>query len=192
MRIGKKDEVLIMPIMIIEKNMDFYKYQDAIINKSKQFVISSKEVVYPSENPFAVLKAKNSSIKNSDVSDVKEQNQNKKENINEKIIKEDVLDSIYFDFDKYNIKKSELSKLNSIINTLKKKYQDKTIKVVGYTDWFGKERYNNTLAQNRAYQVALILWKAGLNVKPEGKGKCCYVDKLNPALNRRVEIIVNQ
>ncbi|MDK2792866.1 MAG: hypothetical protein PWQ25_1729 [Deferribacteres bacterium] len=168
-----------MPIVIIEKNIDYYKYHEAVLNGSKQFVITQEQLHYPSVNPFAVLKAKDSVQKTDTNSNQDEQ----------KMIKKEVIENIYFDFDKYNIKPEEQRKLQEIIKILKSKYSNKIIKVIGYTDWFGAEKYNDELARNRAYQVALYLWKSGLTVKPEGRGKCCYVSD-NPALNRRVEIIV--
>ncbi|KAA0257522.1 OmpA family protein [Deferribacter autotrophicus] len=163
-----------MPVMIIEKNIDYYKYHEAINNKSRQFVISEEQLNYPSVNPFAILGHKKSNI-----------NRDKPLKTG---IRKGVIGNIYFDFDKYNIKPEEQRKLQQIIKTLKSKYSNKIIKVIGYTDWFGTEKYNDELARKRAYQVALHLWKAGLTVKPEGRGKCCY--KTTPEKSRRVEIII--
>jgi len=169
-----------MPVMIIEKNVDYYKYQEAIINRSRQFVITEEQVNYPSTNPFAVMNK----------SKIEKTDKDKKQNTIQEEIGKEVISNIYFDFDKYNIKPAEMKKLKEAIRILKSKYSDKVIKVVGYTDWFGSEGYNDELARKRAYQVATLLWVAGLTVKPEWKGKCCYVSKDNPALNRRAEIII--
>ncbi|MGA1847255.1 OmpA family protein [Deferribacter abyssi] len=169
-----------MPVIIIEKNLDYYKYHEAINNKSRQFVITEEQVNYPSVNPFAVLTAK---------TDLNEKTEPKTKSVKkQKFERKEVIENIYFDFDKYNIKPEEYVKLKKIIKILKSRYSNKTIKVIGYTDWFGTEKYNDELARKRAYQVALHLWKAGLTVKPEGKGKCCY--KTTPKKSRRVEIIV--
>ena len=68
---------------------------------------------------------------------------------------------------------------------------DLFVDVTGYTCWLGPKKYNQSLALKRAKAVALRLKKAGVTIRSvSGKGKCCYIDRKNPAPNRRAEVTV--
>jgi len=59
---------------------------------------------------------------------------------------------IYFDFDKYNLKTSEITKLDKVIDVLKT-HKIQHIKIIGYTDWIGTTDYNSKLSMQRAKAV---------------------------------------
>lgn len=58
--------------------------------------------------------------------------------------------SVYFDSNKFELKKSEVSKLESWINTNK---DVKIVAINGYTDEDGTSGFNDTLAQRRVNQI---------------------------------------
>lgn len=59
---------------------------------------------------------------------------------------------IYFDFDKHGLKTSEKDKLNVLASVLAK-HNIKNVKIVGYTDPIGTEKYNSVLSNKRADAV---------------------------------------
>lgn len=105
---------------------------------------------------------------------------------------------VYFDTDKYNIKNSELEKLNSVIDTIKK-YKDCSIQLYGHTDSVASISYNEKLSENRLMSVEKYLADKGINTD---KINTAYYGELKPAVpnsddknkakNRRVEIIITR
>jgi outer membrane protein OmpA-like peptidoglycan-associated protein len=88
-------------------------------------------------------------------------------------------ETVYFDFDSFELKPSEKAKLDSLS-------RDIEYRVRGYTCDIGPKDYNDRLALKRADAVRGYL---GSIVKEVGgKGKCCYADKTDKSKNRRVEI----
>jgi outer membrane protein OmpA-like peptidoglycan-associated protein len=89
----------------------------------------------------------------------------------------------------------ESMNLKHFIGLLKgdhKPAQPWAVDVVGYTCWLGSRKYNQWLALKRAKAVALRLKEAGIKIRSiSGKGKCCYIDRKNPAPNRRAEVKVS-
>jgi len=84
----------------------------------------------------------------------------------------------------------ETGKLNQFIRS-HKPGQSQAMDVTGYTCWLGSKKYNQSLALKRAKAVASRLEKAGVSIRSvTGKGKCCYIDRKNPAPNRRAEVTV--
>ena len=105
----------------------------------------------------------------------------------------ELIQIIYFDFDKYNLSKVSINKINLFLDT----YGNKISKylVVGHTDTKGTKNYNLLLSIKRAEVVKEILVNYGINqnnIKIFGKGEQSLAvdtpdDTKQPA-NRRVEI----
>jgi len=88
-------------------------------------------------------------------------------------------ETVYFDFDSFDLKPSEKAKLDSLS-------RDIQYKVTGYTCDIGEKDYNDRLALKRAGAVREYL--GSLVKEVGGKGKCCYIDLKNRWKNRRAEI----
>lgn len=100
--------------------------------------------------------------------------------------------TITFDFDSDGISPSEREKVKSAIERIKAIEGEARIQIIGHTCDIGPKAYNDRLSLRRAETVAALFRSKNLN--PEnvrGKGSCCPVSKTR-ALNRRVEIIVQQ
>jgi outer membrane protein OmpA-like peptidoglycan-associated protein len=93
--------------------------------------------------------------------------------------KKKVTETVYFDFDSYELKPGEKVKLDSLS-------KDTQYRATGYTCDIGGKSYNDRLALNRARAVQNYLGSIVKEV--DGKGKCCYVDLKERWRNRRVEI----
>jgi outer membrane protein OmpA-like peptidoglycan-associated protein len=79
--------------------------------------------------------------------------------------------SVYFDFDRYKLRKDQKEKLE---RALEEGLLDKAgwYAVVGYADWIGSERYNLNLSRRRAEEVAKHLKSLGIeNVEVSWKGE---------------------
>lgn len=108
----------------------------------------------------------------------------------EKAVKhpESCVDPINFDFNKSEVKVTELSKIKAAADTLK---SSKDLEVHGYTCEIGTKKYNDGLAMKRANAVAGILRDMGIQpVVVDGEGKCCYKSESHrDPKDRRVEVI---
>ena len=72
------------------------------------------------------------------------------------------VENIYFDLDKYVIRKSEAPKVDHIVAVLKE-FPNAVVTISGYADkQTGKPKHNMTLSQNRAERVAKALKDAGI------------------------------
>ena len=111
------------------------------------------------------------------------------------------LSTIYFDFDKYNIRSDSEVEVEKVIAAMEK-YPSLRIKVNSHTDSRGKDSYNLWLSQKRAEStVSYMVAKGIASERLEGKGfgetklvnecangvKC---SKVNHELNRRSEFII--
>jgi outer membrane protein OmpA-like peptidoglycan-associated protein len=102
------------------------------------------------------------------------------------------LPDILFDFDSYKLKYNAnfVKLLLDFINI----NQPKAIKIVGYTDSNGTEKYNLDLSLNRAIEIKNLLIKNNIkyNIETIGKGMTNPIatnkTKEGRSLNRRVEI----
>jgi len=109
-----------------------------------------------------------------------------------------ILNNLFYDTDKFDIKPESVSELNRLYSFLKQNPKV-TIEIGGHTDSIGSEVYNKELSLNRAESVKIFLTEKGISPdrlftkgygfdKPiasneEGEGR---------ALNRRTEIrIIN-
>lgn len=113
---------------------------------------------------------------------------------------EEVVHSVYFDFDKFNIRQDQQEHIQKFVTTLDTT-KIESISIVGYTDDRGKDEYNFKLSNNRANSIKDYLVEQGIKnkiiVSIEGKGKILIDDDLIENLpearskNRRVDVVVN-
>ena len=113
---------------------------------------------------------------------------------------EEVVHSIYFEFDKYALNEKEV---NAAIDFIKKTDSTRieSIQIFGYTDDVGKDAYNFKLSTKRANAIQERFVESGIKSKIivtiEGKGKIMIDDDLLENLperrskNRRVDVVVN-
>ena len=119
------------------------------------------------------------------------------------VIKAENVVTVYFDFDKSNLKPEAIAKLDSIYNVLVE-YPSATIQVSGYTDGLGSDAYNKILSDKRAKACADYIIRKGIDaarVSFLSFGACCPVEmekimgRDNPdgrSRNRRALINVNK
>ncbi|WP_317194052.1 OmpA family protein [Luteirhabdus pelagi] len=119
----------------------------------------------------------------------------------EEIIEDDkvVLNPIYFEFDKSNIRPQAAFELDKLV-TLMEKYPDMKIKVESHTDIRGSDRYNQNLSERRAQSTVQYVISKGISkdrISGEGFGEqrpintcgmnCTEEEHLE---NRRSEFII--
>jgi outer membrane protein OmpA-like peptidoglycan-associated protein len=119
------------------------------------------------------------------------------------VIKAENVVTVYFDFDKSNLRPTATEKLDSIYNVLVQ-YPSATIQISGYTDGLGSDAYNKILSDKRAKACADYLIKKGIDsarVSFLSFGACCPVEmekingRDNPdgrSRNRRALININK
>lgn len=78
------------------------------------------------------------------------------------VIKEADLMTVYFDFDKYNIRGDQRGALDNNVQVLKK-FPNTVIKIEGHCDERGTVEYNLALGDKRANAVKEYLVTAGIN-----------------------------
>ena len=108
-----------------------------------------------------------------------------------------MIENIFFDFDKYDIKPESTNNLDIIADYLKKNPEAK-FKISGHTDHYGTELYNMDLSKNRAVSVQNYLVnkgvsKAQLSIEYYGEQMQITVETEDDDirhLNRRVEFSV--
>lgn len=94
------------------------------------------------------------------------------------VIKVENVVTVYFDFDKSNLKEPAVNKLDSIYNVLVEN-PTATIQISGYTDGRGTEEYNKILSDKRAKACADYLIGKGIDagrITFESFGACCPVE----------------
>ncbi|MRI00395.1 OmpA family protein [Kriegella sp. EG-1] len=111
------------------------------------------------------------------------------------------LSTIYFDFDKYNIRKDSEIEVEKVIAAMEK-YPSLKIKVNSHTDSRGKDSYNLWLSQKRAESTVNYMVSKGIDesrLQGEGFGETKLVNECangvkcsakNHELNRRSEFII--
>ncbi len=113
---------------------------------------------------------------------------------------EEVVQSVYFDFDKYTLdKKQEQAVMDFIRRSDSTRIE--SVEIFGYTDDIGKEKYNYKLSTNRAATIREAMIRNGIKSKIivtiEGKGRILIDDDLVENLpekrskNRRVDLVLN-
>lgn len=113
------------------------------------------------------------------------------------------LSTIYFDFDKYNIRKDSEIEVEKVIAAMEK-YPSLKIKVNSHTDSRGKDSYNLWLSQKRAEATVNYMISQGISkdrLEGEGYGETKLVNHCKNGtkcsnteheLNRRSEFIILQ
>ncbi|MBI2731223.1 MAG: OmpA family protein [Sphingobacteriales bacterium] len=119
------------------------------------------------------------------------------------VIKVENVVTVYFDFDKYDIKPRSAEVLDSIYTVLTEN-PEATIQISGYTDGLGTVEYNAILSDKRARYCADYLVAKGIDsgrITFESFGECCPVEmellngRDNPdgrSKNRRALININK
>ena len=109
---------------------------------------------------------------------------------------------VYFDFDKAYLRRSSSATIKEAVSILNK-YPSKSIKILGHTDFFGENNYNDDLSQRRASAVYEQFLAQGIDPErmaitfsgeesPIANNQVGGRDNpSNRQLNRRVEIIDN-
>lgn len=113
---------------------------------------------------------------------------------------EEIVHSIYFDFDRYSIREDQEESVLSFIKALDSTMIE-SISIYGYCDDRGKDEYNYVLSTNRANAIRDKLTENGVKnkiiVSIEGKGRIIidddFIDNLPEirSKNRRVDVIAN-
>lgn len=70
--------------------------------------------------------------------------------------------TLYFDFDRDNVRASEVSMLNKAVEDIKQ-YHPQTVVVSGHTDAAGSDSYNDDLSQRRARSIENALIAHGIS-----------------------------
>jgi len=118
----------------------------------------------------------------------------------EKIItpKELALNPIYFDFNKWNIRRDAAFELDKVVEAMKK-YPELKIHIVAHTDSRGPASYNQKLSEKRAKATMEYIVSKGIDpsrLSAEGKGETEPAVKCGPCteeqyqLNRRSEFLI--
>ena len=113
---------------------------------------------------------------------------------------EEVIHSVYFEFDKYMLKPEQLKGVVDFIHTSDSS-RIESIEIFGYCDDRGKDAYNFKLSQNRANTIQQEFIKNGITNKViitiEGKGRIMIDDDVVENIpevrskNRRVDVVLN-
>jgi len=105
---------------------------------------------------------------------------------------------VNFNSGKYNIKNSEMTKVKSVYKVLKN-HTDMSVRVEGYTDNRGSEKYNKNLSEKRAKEVMNKLINMGISAERltysgmgSSKPVASNLKKDGRYKNRRVEFIIKR
>src|SRR3954470_24103707 len=71
--------------------------------------------------------------------------------------------TVYFEYDKANVRPSEVSKLERVASEMKSAYPGKALRIEGHCDERGTEEYNRSLGERRAASVRETLVRLGMN-----------------------------
>jgi len=113
---------------------------------------------------------------------------------------DEVIQSIYFDFNKFDIRKDQQKELQKFIKTIDTSLVE-SIQISGYCDDRGKDAYNFDLSTKRANTIKDSLLLNGIKnkiiVSIQGKGSIMIDEDLESNVpeirskNRRVDVVVN-
>nr|WP_299171016.1 OmpA family protein [uncultured Allomuricauda sp.] len=122
--------------------------------------------------------------------------------VEEKNVKKIETETIYFDFDRYNIKRQAANELDKLVEVMRE-YPDMVIKIESHTDAIGKKAYNKYLSDKRAKSTRDYIISKGIDpmriqsaigygeerlLNDCGNGKRCPREKHQE--NRRSEFII--
>ncbi len=109
------------------------------------------------------------------------------------------LRGINFAFNKYNIDSKSEKVLEEALQYLQAdEFKDKPFKIVGWTDYIGSDKYNQTLSLNRANSVRTWLVNHGVDssrLSVQGAGKSFKYDNKTSAgryMNRRMDFVFDE
>lgn len=71
--------------------------------------------------------------------------------------------TVYFEFDKANVRPSEVSKLERVASEMKGAHAGKALRIEGHCDERGTEEYNRSLGERRAQSVREYLARLGMD-----------------------------
>ena len=71
--------------------------------------------------------------------------------------------TVYFDFDRANVKASEIPKLEQVASQLRSTHAGKALRIEGHCDERGTEEYNRSLGDRRAQSVREQLVRLGIS-----------------------------
>ena len=80
----------------------------------------------------------------------------------DEIIRFDMNESVYFDFDKSNLKPAGTQALDALVAESNKRGAMQGIEIIGHTDHIGTDAYNQKLSERRAQTVANYLISKGI------------------------------
>jgi len=113
---------------------------------------------------------------------------------------DEVIQSIYFDFDKFDLRSDQQKELHKFIKTVDTSRVE-SIQISGYCDDRGKDAYNYDLSTKRANTIKDSLLLNGIKnkiiVSIQGKGSIMIDEDLESNIpevrskNRRVDVVVN-
>lgn len=105
-------------------------------------------------------------------------------------------ETVYFEFDKSNVKASEVDKIERVANAMKA-MPGKALRIEGHCDERGTEEYNRSLGERRALAIREYLVKVGMDFKlidtisyGEDRPMVAEHNEAAYAKNRRGEFIV--
>lgn len=113
---------------------------------------------------------------------------------------DDVVHSIYFDFDKYNLDEKQANETIKFIQSIDST-RIESVQIFGYCDDRGKDAYNFKLSNNRANTIKNKLISNGIKnkiiISIEGKGRIMIDEDVLDNIpeirskNRRVDVLIN-
>jgi len=109
------------------------------------------------ENPETVV---HEGINHEGINNVNTENSN-----NQDLAKKLSSIKVYFDFDKYNIRNDQWSKVEKLAKLIKENNTNYTVRIEGNCDEWGTEEYNYALGLKRANSVKNALIKLGVDPK---------------------------
>ena len=177
------------------------KYSFEIYPNSAYKIKGSKDLYIPSEVSFTT--DKNGNI-DKDILLTLESYKDAEKTIAEEQGKLQIkIDPIYFDINKWNIRKDAALVLDNVVSIMKK-YPEMKIEVGAHTDYRGKDSYNLKLSDKRAKSVKDYLVSQGVseeNISTKGYGETQPVNnctkpgicsEADVSLNRRCEFVIVQ
>lgn len=123
--------------------------------------IQHKELSYPQTNNGKIepIKIKSSNKKNEELIEIIDEIKQSSETVEKSTLVNSNIESIYFDFNQFNIKED----MDEVLNKNLKFLTNKKIRLEGNCDEFGSDEYNMALGLKRANSVKSALITKGLN-----------------------------
>lgn len=204
-KLSDKDDVQIVYVET-DENGDY----EINVDRDTDYIVKTNKDGYPENLVSVTTKGLPNDAKNVTVDFVispEKQNEviaedNETDSNDDKLIAQ-ITTPIYFDFDSSKIRKEDTSKLANIVNLMKNKFPEMTIKIEAHTDSRGPSSYNDLLSKKRAYATYQYLISEGIDAKRiieykgfgeskltnncDGTIKCTEDDH---KLNRRTNFIV--